>query len=445
MLNCRRAGAPYGTGTRPVMRNVATTSVCTAQNAARARQSFRISLLECAPLRPDAERRTMSNVQARLKSRLAALVREPSVSCEDPAFDMSNVGVADVVSNWLADAGLEVSRQAVSDTPAKVNVLARSGPDRPGSGLVLSGHLDTVPYDEGRWDTDPFELVERDGHWYGLGSADMKCFFPIVLAALEDFDLARLRAPLIVLGTADEESTMAGARRLAAEGVALGAHALIGEPTDLVPIRKHKGILIGRVHTHGRSGHSSNPALGANALDAMHAVMSAFMAWREDVAQRYRDPDFAVPVPTLNLGRISGGDSPNRICASCTLLFDVRLMPGMAPADVEAELRAAVAAAVEGSGVEGVLELPMEPIGPLETPADAPVVALAESLSGNASETVAFATEGPFLNALGCDTVVLGPGDIGHAHRPNEFVPADKALAMIAIVRDMIERFCCDG
>lgn len=386
----------------------------------------------------------MSNARQRLEDQLAELVREPSVSCEDPAFDMSNVGVADRVANWFDDAGFGVTRQVVCEAPGKVNVIARAGPDTDdGRGLVLSGHLDTVPYDEGAWDTDPFELVERDGRWYGLGSADMKCFFPIVLAGLQGFDLARLSRPLTVLATADEESTMAGARALAASGLRLGGYALIGEPTDLVPIRKHKGILIGRVAITGRSGHSSTPALGANALDAMHEVMTGFKAWRENAAGRFRDPDFDVPTPTLNLGRISGGDSPNRICASCTLLFDVRLMPGMDVARTVAELGAVVDEAVAGRGVTAVLELPMEPIGPLETPAESAVVRCAEALSGHASTTVAFATEGPFLNALGCETVVLGPGDIGNAHRPNEFVPIDKALAMTGIVRDMVERFCC--
>ena len=84
----------------------------------------------------------------------------------------------------------------------------------------------------------------------------MKCFFPIVLAALETMELDRLRRPLVVLGTADEESTMDGARALMRTGERLGDYAVIGEPTDLIPINKHKGILIGRIEVTGRSGHS---------------------------------------------------------------------------------------------------------------------------------------------------------------------------------------------
>jgi len=129
-----------------------------------------------------------------IRQRLAVLVAQPSVSCIDAALDMSNAAVVDTLSDWFAGAGFTVARQVVSTAPAKSNLIARVGSGS--GGLVLSGHTDTVPYDAGRWASDPFVLSERDGCWYGLGSADMKCFFPIVLAALEGFDVARLRVGL---------------------------------------------------------------------------------------------------------------------------------------------------------------------------------------------------------------------------------------------------------
>ncbi len=384
----------------------------------------------------------MPGIEAQLKARLAKLIAQPSVSSVDPAFDMSNSTVTDTLSNWFEAAGFAVLQQTVAEEPAKFNMLARAGPgDR---GLVLSGHTDTVPYDANGWATDPFELVEREGRWFGLGSADMKCFFPLILSALDGFDPSRLKRSLVVLAPADEESTMNGARVLVESGEAMGAYALIGEPTDLIPINKHKGILIGRVEVTGRAGHSSNPALGANALDGMHDIMTGFKAWREEAAERYPDGDFEVARPTLNLGGISGGDSPNRICASCNLLFDVRLMPGMDVDATAAELREIVDAAVAGSGLGAKMSLPMDPVPPMLTPADSAIVRAVEELSGRSAATVAFATEGPFLNALGCDTVVFGPGDIDTAHQPNEWVAVDKVLRMRGILRTLIERFCCD-
>jgi acetylornithine deacetylase len=104
----------------------------------------------------------------------------------------------------------------------------------------------------------------------------------------------------------------------------------------------HKGILMERLRIFGRSGHSSNPALGSNAMEGMHRVIAALLALRAQWQATHRDTAFAVPGPTLNLGHIRGGDNPNRICGRCELEFDIRLMPGM---DIE-ELKGFLATGV---------------------------------------------------------------------------------------------------
>src|SRR5690606_22508367 len=138
-------------------------------------------------------------------------------------------------------------------------------------GLVLAGHSDTVPYDADLWQSDPFVLTEKDGKLYGLGATDMKGFFPVIMAAVQPYLDRQFKHPLIVLATADEESSMSGARALDKHG--LGGlsprYAVIGAPTNLTPIRAHKGIMLEAIRVRGHSGHSSNPALGKNALEAM--------------------------------------------------------------------------------------------------------------------------------------------------------------------------------
>ena len=387
------------------------------------------------------------NMQDTIRNQLAELVALPSVSSLDTNFDMSNVAVVDRLSDWFTDAGFDIRIQEVCESPHKQNLIAHLGDgrgDAAGGGLVLSGHTDTVPYDTTRWDSDPFELCEKDGAWYGLGSADMKVFFPCVLAALESIDRRRLKRPLTVLATADEESTLAGVRRIVEQGTPLGRFAVIGEPTQLVPIFKHKGVVIGRIHLQGRSGHSSDPALGANALDAMHDVLGQLKQWREEAAGRFRDENFKVPVPTMNFGAINGGDSPNRICAECELLFDIRIMPGM---DIDAaleELNALVTSVSREHGVTGICEMPILPMPPMETDADSLLVQHLVELSGNQPQTVAFGTEGPFLNQLGCETVIFGPGNIATAHQPNEYVEIERTTRMVEILEQVIVRFCCD-
>lgn len=269
-----------------------------------------------------------------LKDQFAALIAAPSVSCTQPALDQSNRQVIDLLAGWLGDLGFACDIREVS--LGKFNLLASRG-SGPG-GLVLAGHSDTVPYDEQLWASDPLKLTEADGRWVGLGSCDMKGFFALIIEAVIPLLEHDFKQPLMILATCDEESSMSGARALAAAGQPLGRAAVIGEPTGLRPIRMHKGILMDRIDILGRSGHSSDPSLGHSAMEAMHEVMSELMGLRRQWQQTFSNPQFTVPTPTMNFGCIHGGDNPNRICGQCALEFDLRPLPGM---DVE-QLRAAI-------------------------------------------------------------------------------------------------------
>ncbi len=371
---------------------------------------------------------------------IAALVAEPSVSSADPRFDQSNLGVIHRLAEWLEAMGFRLTLQEVR--PTKANLIATLGPLEAGGGLVLSGHTDTVPCDPDRWSQDPFRLTERDERLYGLGTADMKSFFAFVLAALQQIDLNRLHRPLIVLATADEESTMDGARLVAETGLPAGRFAIIGEPTDLKPVRMHKGVLMETVEVIGRSGHASNPALGASALEGMVAVLRALLCWRDELTQ-LRHPGFEVPFPTLNLGAIHGGDSPNRICGHCRVYLDLRLLPGMAPEAIRGELSHRVEAAL---AAYPQLKARVEPlfagVPAFETPADAQLVRLCEALSGRSAGSVAFATEAPYLARVGLETVILGAGSIDQAHQPDEYLPVKHIDPAIRLLRRLVEHFC---
>lgn len=376
-----------------------------------------------------------------VKQQLSRLVAIPSVSSVDPAIDMSNRPMVDELAGWYADAGFGTEFQTVSETAGKVNFIATLGDGS--DGLVLAGHTDTVPYDGELWANDPFELTERDGRYYGLGTADMKSFFPIVLAALARIERGSLRRGLTVIATADEESSMAGARRLLQLGRHLGGYGLIGEPTSLVPVYKHKGVALIGIEVNGRSGHSSDPDLGNNAMEGINRIITALIEWREALARRHRDTSFKVTTPTLNFGSIHGGDNPNRICGSCELQIDLRVLPGMEIAAAFAELTQVVYAAVAGSGLTIEVRELMPGLGAFEAPRSGAAVALAESLTGAGAGTIAFATEGPFLSQMGVETVILGPGHVAQAHQPDEYVEIAGILKMIDIVEGFIRNFCC--
>ena len=371
---------------------------------------------------------------------LHQLVSRPSISSTSPDLDMGNRPVIDLLASYLADLGFAIEIQPLNASGSKANLIATMG--RGPGGLVLAGHTDTVPYDQGLWSTDPLAITEKDNRLYGLGSTDMKGFFPLAIEAARVVLDEKLKQPLILLATADEESSMNGAQALAASGKPKARQAIIGEPTGLKPVRMHKGIMMEAVRIQGQSGHSSDPSLGNNALEGLHAVLGDLMSFRDRLAERYRHPGFAVPYPTLNLGCVHGGDNPNRICGSAELHFDLRVTPGCANEDMRAEIRERLARIAGDTGLDLRLESLIRGADAFEQPADCELVALAEKLTGHSSEAVAFATEAPYLQQLGMDTLVLGPGSINRAHQPDEYIELDQFQPCIDLLRKFIAHFC---
>ena len=373
---------------------------------------------------------------------IGRLVAEPSVSSHEAALDQPNVAVIELLAEWAEATGFECELCEVPERPGKKNLVARLG--HGDGGLVLSGHTDTVPFDEDRWASDPFRISERDGRIHGLGTADMKSFLALVLEAASAFSAGQLKEPLVLLATADEESGMYGARALLDRGEALGRRAIIGEPTSLVPVRMHKSVEMDAIRVVGRSGHSSNPALGNSALEGMRIVLDEVVRFRSELWQQHRHAAFEVEGPTLNLGVLRAGDAPNRICAHAELLIDVRLLPGMSPEAERDRLRERIVKALDGTGLDVTLDPLFEHVPAFETPADADLVRATESMTGARARAVAFATEGPFLSRLGLETVVLGPGSIDVAHQPDEFLPADSIAPTVELLRKLVRRYCVE-
>ena len=235
---------------------------------------------------------------------------------------------------------------------------------------------------------------------------------------------------------------MNGARALAAAGKPKARAAIIGEPTSLVPVRMHKGIMMEAVHIRGQAGHSSNPDLGNSALEGMHAVMGDLVAFRAEMAERYSNPLFEVAYPTLNLGHIHGGDSPNRICGNSELHFDLRMTPGGSNSEVREDIRQRLHSIGEQRGLDIELRSLIQDVSPFEQGTDSELVQLAQRLTGHDPIAVAFATEAPFLQQLGMETIVMGPGSIDQAHQPDEFMPLDQIRPGIALLEQFIRHYC---
>ncbi len=371
------------------------------------------------------------------QAQLAQLVASPSVSCTDKQYDMGNLAVVETLANWFEQLGFKCQLQPVAEGKANLIATKGSGP----GGLVLSGHTDTVPFDADLWASDPFKLDLRNDLLFGLGSTDMKGFFPLVLAACATFK-DEPSAPITVLATCDEESSMNGARALSELGNWGAKAAVIGEPTGLKPVYMHKGIMMESITIHGSAGHSSNPALGLNAIDVLAQVLAELTALKADLAQRYNEHGFEVTHPTMNFGCVHGGDNPNRICDHAELHIDFRATPGLVSTNVRAEIDKCLQRIANRTGAKISIAPLITPVEPFKEAKTGELVTLASGLSEAEAIAVGFATEAPFLQALGMQTIVMGPGSIDVAHQPDEHIPLAQVDKGFHLIRSLINHYC---
>ena len=376
-----------------------------------------------------------------LKDRCHQLISSPSVSATLPQLDQSNHGVLEHLHNWFSDLGFRC--ETIDVAPGKSNLIASMGTG-PG-GLILSGHTDTVPCDSHLWSHNPFALHEVGDRWQGLGVIDMKSFFSFIVEAVSDLDLNHIKRPLTIVATCDEESSMAGARHLVELGKRLGKMTLIGEPTGLRPIRAHKGIMMERLSIFGRSGHSSDPALGHNALDAMADCLQALKALRQKWVDLYNHSAFVIPHPTLNLGCIHGGDNPNRICGQCIMDFDIRTVPGMDTETIRAAIRSILGPICDAHRVQFELAPLIEAVPSFEEGTNAELLQVLEHLTGTTATSVAFGTEAPYFKALSDEVIVMGAGSIDVAHQPNEYLDLSDINPAVHCLRTLIHTHCLVG
>ena len=369
----------------------------------------------------------------------AQLIALPTISSVEAEFDLSNKALIELLADWLDNLGFKTEILAVEGSRNKFNLLATYGTGN--GGLLLAGHTDTVPFDEGRWTFDPFKLTEKDGKFYGLGSADMKGFFAFVLEAVSQLDLSKLTKPLRILATADEETTMLGTRTFIQHARIRPDCAVIGEPTSLRPVRAHKGHIGQALRITGKSGHSSDPSKGINAIELMHQATGYLMKMRDELREKYHHADFDIPYPTMNFGAIHGGDAVNRICACCELHFDIRPLPNMRLQDLDEMLREKLAPLFTQYGDRLSLHSLHEATPGYECEHSAQVVKVVETLLGEKCEVVNYCTEAPFIQQL-CPTLVLGPGSIEQAHQPDEYLSADFIRPTHYLLSKLITHFC---
>jgi acetylornithine deacetylase len=359
----------------------------------------------------------------------------------------SNLPIADFLCEYLDRPGARIARNPSADG-TKANVIAWLGPEPEGNrkGLVLSGHMDVVPAEEDGWRHDPFSLADEGDRWVGRGSCDMKGFLALAANLMAEADPRSWRAPLAVVFTYDEEVGTLGAKRLTEsfpEAERLPRSAIIGEPTSLRVARTHKGHTKLRVTLHGVSAHSGYPHLGTNAIEPAGRVIVALTGLRHALeAERAPNRELfpEVPYVPLNVGTVHGGSAINVVPDRCVVEVGFRPLPGITSEElIERVSRAArEAAAPFEPAIEMLSDSP-----PLLLDEASPIHRHLRAITGqNSGSSVSFATDAGWLQRLGIDCAIFGPGSIEVAHKPNEYLPKDEFAAARGLLERTIRRFC---
>ncbi|MDC0736972.1 acetylornithine deacetylase [Cognatishimia sp. SS12] len=371
---------------------------------------------------------------------LERLVAFPTVS------SASNLPLVDWVEEYLASHGIQAQRH-YDDTAEKAALFAHVGPGVAG-GVVLSGHTDVVPVAGQSWDSDPFQVTEKDGRLYGRGTCDMKGFDALAIAAMVAAQQQGVKRPLQLALSYDEEIGCIGAPGMIAAmaGLPRASVVIVGEPSMMKAVNGHKGTASFQVHLRGHAVHSSLLHQGVSAI--MEGAKLIDWANQRNAENMAATPGtlasvFDPPCTTLHVGMIKGGTAHNITAKDCWFEVDFRVVPGEAVRDWQEaftakanEIAAAMQAVVSETGIDLTVGFDVPPLVPEN---DGPAERLVRRLTGdNASHVVSYATEGGQFQQAGYSTIICGPGDIAQAHQPNEYLERSQLAAGEAFMQALL-------
>jgi len=387
---------------------------------------------------------------------MPTLLSDAALLARIVAFDTvssnSNLPLADFIAEYLDRPGVRIERHPSPDG-TKGNLIVRLGPERDDrEGLALSGHMDVVPAGEPGWESDPFTLTDGGDRWIARGACDMKGFVALAVnlaaEAAQPDRLSRMRAPLALVLTYDEEVGTLGAGWLAKDFQGLDKlprAMIIGEPTSLAVVGLHKGHLKMRATFSGKSAHSGYPHLGANAIVPAGRAIVALAELgaaleREGAPSAESFPD--VPFAAINVATVHGGSAINVVPDTCVVEIGVRTMPGLESDQLAPRVQAAIASVPLPAGVTVRTEV-LSDSPPMMLDPEAPIHRLLCELTGQeGTRSVGFATDAGWLARAGFDCAVWGPGTIEVAHKPNEWMPKSEYAQAREIVGRAIAQLC---
>lgn len=379
--------------------------------------------------------------QAEIVTLLSDLVAIESVNPAYQGGQRGEVAVAEYVAGYLRALHIEPAFQNVLGERANVLGTLRGAHE---ACLIFEAHMDTVTLEPM---PDALTPKLRDGKLYGRGACDDKGSLAAMLYALKLIQehAQGKHANVLLAAVVDEEVAYRGVLALtASKPNAQGA--VVGEPTNLIPVNAHKGVVRFRIRTRGVAAHTARLQEGNNAIYQMAEVIRAL---REQIEPRL--PARAIPkigAPTICVSTIHGGLQVNIVPDECVIEIDRRTVPGEMNDQVLHEIDAVLdeLRTREPSFVIERLEPDLADF-PLDTPRGAKIAraarAACEMIRGETEFGAApYGTDASKLAELAhIPSIVLGPGDISQAHTANEYVEIEQVVQAAEIYAQLAVEF----
>ena len=352
------------------------------------------------------------------------------VSFDTTSFK-SNLDLIKFIENYLNDLNIK-SELIYDETKNKANLFTTIGPNLQG-GIVLSGHTDVVPITKQNWTSDPFILTERDNKLFGRGSSDMKGFIAIVLSRVSAMVEKKLKKPIHLAFSYDEEIGCVGVHSLLdliKKKSINPEFCIVGEPTSMEMVIGHKGKHAYDVKVDGLSCHSGQAPNGVNAINYASKLINYIEEINKEKSIKGPfDNDYEIPYSTLHTGLIMGGTILNIVPKLCQFEFEIRHLAEDDPLEIIQRIKQYTEELLikEMHNISSKTNIEInEKInypGLNISQSISPVKQVKELLGHSSHKKVVFGTEGGlFKRELNLPTIICGPGSIDQAHKPDEFI-----------------------
>lgn len=352
--------------------------------------------------------------------------------------------LADFIAKYLKDTVDEIVVDEIDENRANVIAIIKGNKNK--KALVFNGHMDTVPYgDKDKWHYVPDKATIVGSRLYGRGASDMKSGLAALLYAFKQFSCSKKKpeGDIIFIGTADEESSGAGAYDISKKGYLDNAFAMvIGEPTNNSIALASKGTIWAEFEVFGKTSHSAYPWEGINAVEKGYELIDSIKALLNGHSHKY------LKEPSCTITGINGGIKFNMVPDYCRITVDIRTVPSVNHNWLLDSIDNIINRLEDKYSGLKITKKIINNRQSTETDENSMIVQelkkAVEKVTGNVpcfSGTGYFSDASIFLLKNSIPTILFGPGLSNNAHKPDEYVEIESFYTAVECYKSLMSNY----